>query len=55
MKKFLFLLLLGIIPLYAVGVGDKAPDFTLEKLSGGNITLSDYQGKIVYIFFFGWG
>jgi len=36
------------------GVGDPAPDFTLNKLSGGTITLSDFEGKIVYIFWFGY-
>jgi peroxiredoxin len=28
-----------------VKVGDKAPDFTLKALSGGNVSLADYMGK----------
>jgi peroxiredoxin len=28
-----------------VKVGDKAPDFTLRALSGGNVSLADYLGK----------
>jgi peroxiredoxin len=28
-----------------VKVGDKAPDFTLRALSGGNVSLTDYLGK----------
>jgi hypothetical protein len=38
----------------AVGVGDSAPDFTLQKAGGGSETLSTYNGKIVYIFWFGY-
>lgn len=32
-------------------VGDTAPAFTLEGIDGGNISLSDFQGKIVLIVF----
>lgn len=32
--------------------GEKAPDFTLEDLDGNTVSLSDYQGKNVYINFF---
>jgi peroxiredoxin len=32
-------------------VGNRAPDFTLEDLSGTSITLSDLQGKIVMVNF----
>jgi peroxiredoxin (alkyl hydroperoxide reductase subunit C) len=28
-----------------VKVGDKAPDFTLKALAGGNVSLGDYRGK----------
>ena len=28
-----------------VKVGDVAPDFTLESLAGGTLTLSQYRGK----------
>ncbi len=33
--------------------GESAPDFTLTSLDGEQITLSEQQGKVVYIFFFG--
>lgn len=29
--------------------GDEAPDFTLPTLDGGEVTLSDYRGKVVLI------
>ena len=41
--------------LLAQGVGDPAPDFTLASLDGGDISLSDYQGKVVWLFFLGYG
>lgn len=36
-----------------IGVGQRAPDFSLEAISGGKFTLSDYQGKknVVLMFF----
>lgn len=35
--------------------GKKAPDFTLEKLNGGSISLSELQGKPVMLYWFsGW-
>ena len=34
-------------------VGDPAPDFTLQSLNHGEIKLSDYRGKVVYLFFMG--
>lgn len=36
-----------------VSAGEPAPDFTLTSLEGTQYTLSDLQGKVVYIFFFG--
>ena len=32
-------------------VGEEAPDFSLESISGETITLSDYRGKMVVLFF----
>lgn len=35
-----------------VSVGESAPDFTLSELgSGESVTLSDFNDKVVYIFF----
>jgi len=38
-----------------VKVGDRAPDFTLENMSGKAITLSDFRGKknVVLVFYRG--
>lgn len=33
--------------------GEAAPDFTYTSLDGSEFTLSDYEGEVVYIFFFG--
>ena len=33
--------------------GDLAPDFTLEQLDGGPVSLSDFEGNVVFINFFG--
>jgi thioredoxin-dependent peroxiredoxin len=32
--------------------GSKAPDFTAESTEGGQISLSDYRGKIVVLYFY---
>lgn len=40
--------------LSAQSVGTVAPDFTHSTLSNGTISLSNYRGKVVYLFFFGW-
>ena len=33
-------------------VGQKAPDFTLPDLNGSNVSLSDFLGKKVVLWFF---
>lgn len=48
-----FLLLVSLAG--AQQVGSVAPAFTHQTLDDGTISLSDYQGKVVYLFFFGWG
>ncbi|MEY8350470.1 thioredoxin-dependent thiol peroxidase [Bacillus cereus] len=35
-----------------VAVGEMAPDFTLEGSDGGQITLSDFHGKNVVLYFY---
>ncbi len=34
-------------------VGDAAPDFTVDLLSGGTFTLSEHKGKVVFLNFWG--
>ena len=35
--------------------GEPAPDFRLQVLGGGELSLSDLRGKVVLIDFFGYG
>jgi peroxiredoxin (alkyl hydroperoxide reductase subunit C) len=44
------------VDLVRVKVGDPAPDFTLEALSGPPITLSQYRGKqnVILVFYRGY-
>ena len=50
---FAFIFLFSTAVVAQVNEGEQAPDFTLTSLSNEQITLSDFQGKVVYIFFFG--
>jgi peroxiredoxin len=36
-------------------VGEEAPDFILTSTDNETIILPEYRGKVVYLFFFGWG
>lgn len=54
MKRLIFLFLFTI-PLFAVNVGETAPDFTLTEYQGTSVSLSDFKGKVVYLFFLGYG
>ena len=47
-------LFLPIPEVFSQDVGEAAPDFTLETLEGTSFTLSDYDGKVVFIFLFGY-
>ncbi|MBT4497123.1 MAG: hypothetical protein HOC74_05340 [Gemmatimonadetes bacterium] len=35
-------------------VGDVVTDFTLERLGGGEMALSDFSGRVVFINFLGY-
>ena len=48
------LILLSAAGSYGAQVGDPAPDFTYNTLEHGQISLSDYSGKIVYLYFLGY-
>lgn len=54
MKKLLSFILISTSVLCAQ-VGESAPDFRLTKLGGGTAGLSDFEGKVLYIFWFGYG
>jgi hypothetical protein len=57
MKKSIYLFIMMIFgygTLFAQEVGAPAPDFTHDTIAHGTISLSDFQGKVVYLFFFGW-
>ena len=47
------ILLIAVIPSSALGArpsaGDKAPDFSLKSMSGDQVSLSDFKGKVVLI------
>jgi peroxiredoxin Q/BCP len=36
----------------AMDINDKAPDFTLQDENGKNISLRDFRGKTLVLFFF---
>ncbi len=62
MKTFFFSILISLSSISfvsaQVSVGEEAPDFShqiLDESEGTTITLSDLDGKIVYIFFYGAG
>ncbi|MFB6342948.1 T9SS type A sorting domain-containing protein [Saccharicrinis sp. FJH62] len=42
------------VSLPAKDIGSTAPNFTLDKLTGGNGMLTDYNGKVVFVFMFGY-
>jgi hypothetical protein len=55
MRKLLVaLVVLAAIPAMMMAyphVGDPAPNFTLADTAGVNHSLSDYNGNVVYLFF----
>lgn len=56
LTAFLLTVFLSIQLTAQTSVGETAPDFTLTRLDGtGTVTLSDLEGKVVYIFFYGAG
>lgn len=62
MKKITSIFLLAFFALacsdngstsFGDNIGEPAPDFTYTSLDGESITLSQQNGKVVYLFFFG--
>ena len=45
-------LCMGVSPVLALQVGDKAPDFTLPATTAEEIKLADYTGKKPVVLFF---
>ena len=35
-----------------LGIGDKAPDFTLERDGGGSVSLKDFKGRKLVLYFY---
>ena len=55
-RKFLAAVLLALVAVPAIlsawpQSGELAPDFTIPDTAGVNHSLSDYQGKVVQLFF----
>jgi len=49
-----FLLILGFLSTAnGQNVGEPAPDFSFNTLEHGQISLSQFQGKVIYMFMFG--
>jgi peroxiredoxin len=42
----------SILPAFAIGIGDQAPDFELDSTKGGKLKLSSLKGKNVLINFY---
>lgn len=58
MKKLLlltFTVLFSTSAMAQVNTGEEAPDFIYTSLENEEISLSDFEGKVVYIFFYGAG
>ena len=58
-KPLLYLTTLAVLGVAALDaqaarVGDPAPNFRLDRLDGGQATLSDFEGQVVLIFFLGY-
>ena len=59
MKNSLFYMIISVVlisggrGIMAQDVGDVAPDFTYKDLNGDNISLSQFEGRVVFIFVFG--
>ncbi len=56
-KLFGLVMAIGISGTFlsAQNVGDDAPDFSYQSLTGDTVELSDYKGKVVFLFLFGNG
>jgi hypothetical protein len=57
MKKTFLILIFMILfnsKAFSQAVGTEAPNFSHNTLSHGTISLSEYRGKVVYLFFFGY-
>lgn len=54
-SRLVFFLALWLVPgaVFAQSVGDPAPEFSYTTLSGDELSLSDYSGKVVFLFLLG--
>ncbi len=54
-KTFLFFCTIFFVSSsFAQDIGTKAPGFSFQTLDHGRISLSDFRGKVVYLFFLGY-
>lgn len=50
-----FILVLGFLSTAnGQNVGEPAPDFNFNTLENGQISLAQHQGKVIYMFMFGY-
>ena len=54
-KLVLLFSILFTLSIGAQGIGDIAPNFSLKSLDNKTVQLSDYKGKVVMVFLFGYG
>jgi peroxiredoxin len=49
--SFCLLVVIAVLPAFAVKINTPAPDFTLKDLNGNKVSLSSYRGKVVLLNF----
>ncbi len=42
----------GVIDAITISIGEQAPDFTLSSVDGSTVSLSDFRGTVVVLFYF---
>jgi len=55
LKSLAIVMAISVTFLLGQDIGDDAPEFSYQSLSGDTVKLSDYQGKVVFLFLFGNG
>ncbi len=55
LKSLAIVMAISVTYLLGQDVGDDAPEFSYQSLTGDTVKLSDYHGKVVFLFLFGNG